>query len=107
MTGIDKDKLEHLPKSIRDSIANLEREHEAEQDRLRSLGKMMPDSDFKRVLQLVGDEFKNRGGAEEVSGELTTKPFNIDGIPCQMVVEVKLYPVSTTQISARQVGANG
>jgi len=62
----------------------------------------LPNSDFKRMLETVSAEFRKRKCVQEVSAELTTKPFVIDGVECQMVCEVKVYPVATGNVVSMQ-----
>lgn len=58
----------------------------------------LPDSDFKRMLDMVSAEFRRRKCSQEVSAELTTQTFNVDGIECQMVCEIKVYPVTAGNV---------
>ena len=53
----------------------------------------LPNCDFTKTLRLVEREFKARQCGQEVSAEMTTETFTIAGVECQMVVEIKVYPV--------------
>lgn len=59
---------------------------------------MLPDGDFKRMLGQIAAHFKARGCTQEVSGELTTQVFVINGVTCQMEVTVKVWPVTEAAV---------
>jgi hypothetical protein len=58
----------------------------------------LPNCDFTKMLGAVSREFKARKCRQEVSAEMTTETFLVDGVECQMVVEIKVYPVTTGNV---------
>lgn len=56
-------------------------------------------------LALVGNEFRKRGCKHEVEGEMTTQVFMVDGVECQMIVTIKVFPVATGSAAASRRGS--
>lgn len=51
-----------------------------------------------QLLTTVGREFRKRKCVQEVEGEATTQVFMVDGVECQMVLTIKVYPVATGNV---------